>query len=177
MARKRDIGTEILEGIREIKQGVIGRVVTFSPITETRALDPKVLPLDPVLRRAVSADANNARDAWGVLGMMANYDRPEAGVFLLGLMRVHGDDLVRMAVLVRAVSSFPSRAAAEALKGEFYRVASTPATRTYLNEVLRSLTQLPSHLSCEALETLACDNNLSGKWRRRFEEAARRQNS
>lgn len=33
----RDIGTEILEGIRELKRGEVGRVVTFPPVAETRA--------------------------------------------------------------------------------------------------------------------------------------------
>jgi putative transcriptional regulator len=33
----RDIGAEILEGIREIKRGVVGRVTTFPPVAETRA--------------------------------------------------------------------------------------------------------------------------------------------
>lgn len=39
MAKKqaRDIGAEILEGIREIKRGQVGRVVTFPPVAETRA--------------------------------------------------------------------------------------------------------------------------------------------
>lgn len=39
MAKKhsRDIGAEILEGIREIKRGEVGRVVTFPPVAETRA--------------------------------------------------------------------------------------------------------------------------------------------
>jgi hypothetical protein len=32
----RDIGAEILEGIREIKKGVVGRVTTFPPVAETR---------------------------------------------------------------------------------------------------------------------------------------------
>ena len=33
--RTRDIGTEILEGIREIRRGEIGRVVTYPPVAET----------------------------------------------------------------------------------------------------------------------------------------------
>ena len=33
----RDIGLEILEGIREIKRGEIGRVVTFPPVAEIRS--------------------------------------------------------------------------------------------------------------------------------------------
>lgn len=39
MAKKRgrNIGAEILEGIREIKRGEVGRIVTFPPVAETRA--------------------------------------------------------------------------------------------------------------------------------------------
>ena len=103
--------------------------------------DSRTFPIEPILRQAVSLDADRARDAWTLLGTMARNDRPEAGIFLLGLMRVHGGDLTRMATLVRAVSFFPSEAAAEALKAEFYRVPSSPATRTYLNEVLAQLPQ------------------------------------
>lgn len=36
-ARRRDIGTEILEGMRQLKRGEAGRVVTFPPVAETRA--------------------------------------------------------------------------------------------------------------------------------------------
>ncbi len=140
-------------------------------------LDPRTFPIDPILRQAVGVDVERASAAWKFLGTMAGNDRPEAGIFLLGLMRVHRDDLTRMAVLVRAVSFFPSEAAAEALMAEFYRVPSSPATRTYLNEVLRSLMQLSAPLSREALRTLAYDKKLSVKWRRRFEEAAWRLDS
>ncbi len=39
MAKKheRDIGVEILEGIRQIKRGQVGRVITVPPVSETRA--------------------------------------------------------------------------------------------------------------------------------------------
>lgn len=39
MAKKRGrrIGEEILEGIREIKRGEVGRVVVYPPVAETRA--------------------------------------------------------------------------------------------------------------------------------------------
>lgn len=33
----RNIGMEILEGIRQLKRGEIGRVVTLPPVSETRA--------------------------------------------------------------------------------------------------------------------------------------------
>jgi len=145
----------------------------MAPARMVPEFDPRTFPIDPILRQAVDVDVERASAAWPFLGMMARNHRPEAGIFLLGLMRVHGDDLTRMVVLARAVSLFPSEAAAEALKAEFYRVPSSPATRTYLNEVLRSLSQLPTPLAREALRTLADDKKLSLKWRRRFEEAAR----
>ena len=33
----RDIGAEILEGLRELKRGEVGRVLAFPPVAETRA--------------------------------------------------------------------------------------------------------------------------------------------
>jgi len=35
--RARNIGQEILQGIREIKRGEVGRITTFPPVAETRA--------------------------------------------------------------------------------------------------------------------------------------------
>ena len=133
--------------------------------------DLRTFPIEPILRQAVSPDVGRASDAWNLLGTMAR-ERQEAGVFLLGLMQIHRGDLTRMTVLVRAVSFFPSEAAADALKAEFHRVPSSPATRTYLNEVLRALMGLPAPLARDALKALADDKKLSVKWRRRFEEAA-----
>ncbi len=77
-----------------------------------------------------------------------------------------------MTVLVQPIPSFPSEAAGDASKGGFYRAPSSPAARSYLNEVLRSLLQLPASLSRNALQTLADDKKLSVKWRPRLEEAA-----
>ena len=34
---KRNIGAEILEGIRQLKRGEVGRVITMVPVSETRA--------------------------------------------------------------------------------------------------------------------------------------------
>lgn len=35
--RSRDIGAEILAGIRQLKRGKVGRIVTYPPVAETRA--------------------------------------------------------------------------------------------------------------------------------------------
>ncbi|MCI0588337.1 MAG: hypothetical protein L0323_16015 [Planctomycetes bacterium] len=145
---------------------------TRRPPAEAGFLDLRTLPLDPLLRQAVGDDPEKSADAWRLLGTLAAHDRPEAGTFLIGLMQVHRNDLARMGVLVSAVSRIPSEAAAEALKAEFLRVRSTPATRSHLGEVLRAIERLPARLASEALFDLAEDERLSVKWRRRLEEAA-----
>ena len=135
-------------------------------------IDLGKLPIEPLLRSAVGPDLKDARDAWKILGLMAQRERPEAGIFLLGLMQVHRHDLAEMAALVDAVALVPSAAAAEALKNEFLRTPSSPATRSYLNEVLRAITRLSQPLAVQALGSLAGDERLSTKWRRRVEEVA-----
>jgi putative transcriptional regulator len=35
--RSRDIGAEILAGIRQLKRGKVGRIATYPPVAETRA--------------------------------------------------------------------------------------------------------------------------------------------
>ncbi len=35
--RSRDTGAEILEGIRQLKRGELGRIVTYPPVAQTRA--------------------------------------------------------------------------------------------------------------------------------------------
>ncbi len=35
--RSRDIGAEILQGIRLLKRGKVGRIMTYPPVAETRA--------------------------------------------------------------------------------------------------------------------------------------------
>ncbi len=88
------------------------------------AFEPKTVPIEPVLRQAVANDLKKAAEAWNFLGVMAARGRVEAGIFLLGLMQVHRGELSQMADLLRAVSQFPSEAAAESLKAEFHRVPS-----------------------------------------------------
>ncbi len=35
--RSRDVGAEIVEGIRQLKRGQVGRIVTYPPVAQTRA--------------------------------------------------------------------------------------------------------------------------------------------
>ena len=56
-------------------------------------LDPRQFPIDLILHQSVDADGERSSPAWTLPGTMARNHRPEAGVFPLGLMGVHRDDL------------------------------------------------------------------------------------
>jgi hypothetical protein len=62
----------------------------------------------------------------------------------------------------------------EALINELRRVMSSNTTRRYLDAVLTALSRLPGELVYDRLLELSRDRSFSVKWRRKFEDAARR---
>jgi hypothetical protein len=137
-------------------------------------IDMGKFPIDGVLRQALDGDAERFRGACTVLATMASLERREAGVFLLGLLSFHRDDLKRLVPVVRALRQFPTREARDALTAELRRVPSTNATRGYLNTVFEALSGFPDDLVCDRLAELSADKSFSIRWRRKFEAALER---
>ena len=81
-----------------------------------------------------------------VLSSIASRGGREAGVFLRGLLANFREQPERLGTIVSALSSIATPATVEVLAGELFRVESTAATRTYLNDVLRQVTRLPREL-------------------------------
>lgn len=140
-------------------------------ITEDGFLDPLKLPLGAIVTQALDPDPESFRGACSVLASIAARGGREAGVVLLGLLAHYRDDPVHALVVVDALGSFASRATAEALSAELYRVPSTNATRGYLNAVLNALTRLPRELWEETLTGMSHETRFSPKWRQKFEDA------
>jgi hypothetical protein len=143
-------------------------------VTPDGFLDPGKFPIDGVRRQALEEDAERFRGACSVLAMMAGHERREAGVFLLGLLSFHRDDLERLSPVVRALGAFPTREAMDALTAELRRIPSTSSTRGYLNAVLEALTGFPDDLVCDTLAELSVDKSFSIRWRRKFQGALER---
>ncbi len=105
-----------------------------------------------------------------MLGSMLYFNRPEAGVYLLGLLGYYAGDLMKLEILVEQLSQFHHEAAAHALLAEFRRLKSSNTTRRYLNSVLRTLSHFPGHLVAAGLKDLAADTSFSPKLRAKFRE-------
>ena len=133
--------------------------------------DPATIPLDIVLRQALSEDAAQFRGACTTLGTMALAGRREAGVFLLGLLSFYRDDLERLSPVVRALREFPTPETVDALTAELRRIPSSNHTRTYLSGVAEAVTGFPYDLVRDRLAELSADRSLSVKWRRKFQTA------
>ena len=106
-----------------------------------------------------------------VLSTIASRGGREAGVFLLGLLAYFREQPERLGTIVSALSSVATPATVEVLAGELFRVESTAATRTYLNDVLHGLTRLPRELWEPKVSDMARDTHFSPRWRRKFEDA------
>jgi hypothetical protein len=148
-------------------------VAAPSWITAEGFIDIGKFPIDGVLRQALDQDAEVFRGACSVLESMVCHGRIEAGVFLLGLLSWHRDDLERLSRVVRALREFHTREALDALTAELRRVPSTNATRSYLNAVFEALTRFPDDMVRGVFVELSVDKAFSIRWRRKFEGALR----
>jgi len=72
-------------------------------ITGDGFLDPAQFPIDSVLRQALSDDRREFDPAVGLLRSMYNYERKEAGVFLIGLLLTCGDNWEKRRVIATAL--------------------------------------------------------------------------
>jgi hypothetical protein len=99
---------------------------------------------------------------------MCNVGRAEAGVFLLGLLRLNPENLTRLTLVAESLASFPCAATVAALASELQRVKGSSATRAYLRRIVDTLEQFPPELSREAIASLAADRRVGLRFRQRL---------
>ena len=138
-------------------------------ITKEGTFDPAQLPIDIVLKQAVSDDDQQFRSGLSLLGLMYGHGRTEAGVFLLGLLVVCDDDWEKRIKIVEAMKGIDTKPCADLLFSELKRVKSSNTTRHYLATVIRVLSLMPSELIEEGFEKLAKDSSFSPKMRNKFQ--------
>lgn len=68
-------------------------------ITAEGTLDLAEFPIDSILKQTVSGDFDQFYSGCVLLGSMAGGSRPEAGVYLIGLLRYYASDLARLEVV------------------------------------------------------------------------------
>jgi len=149
------------------------RVFPDAPwITAEGAFDPTKFPIDSALRQCVDADPKAFSSGCTLLAMMAGHGRTEAGVFLLGLLRYHQDDLGTLGMVVERLGAFQDGRSAAALFGELRRVPSSNRTRKYLDIVITTLTRMRVDMVQEQFLELAGDSTFSCRMRAKFKTAA-----
>lgn len=134
-------------------------------------IDPAHFPIDPVLKHALSDDRKEFQSAVGLLRSMYNHDREEAGVFLIGLLLVCGDNWEKRRTIANALYDVQSEACVNVLFGELKRVKNTNSTRRYLNEVIDVLSCMTPALVLAGFEELAADKSLTPRMRAKFRNA------
>lgn len=140
-------------------------------MTEYGFVDPAQVPIDPVLKQALSDDRREFDSAVSLLRSMYNCDRAEAGVFLIGLLLVCGDNWEKRRTIAAALYDVQNEACVNVLFAELKRVKNTNSTRRYLNEVIDLLSCMPPALVLAGFEELAADKSLTPRMRAKFENA------
>jgi len=135
------------------------------PWLTERGIDLSRLPIESVLRQALSSNEEEFRTGCTLLGSMSHVGRVEAGVFLLGLLRHYREDYGRLTLIAEALWSFPSVATVDALAAELRRVKGSSSTRGYLRRIIRTLEQLPAQLVEERIQELATDPQVGARFR------------
>jgi hypothetical protein len=137
-------------------------------ITEDGFLDPAQFPIDPVLKQALSDDRQAFHSAVSLLRSIYNYERAEAGVFLIGLLLTCGDNWEKRRAVATALYDVQTEVCVHALFGELKRVKNTNSTRRYLNEVIDVLSCMPPALVRSGFEELAKDKSFTPRMRAKF---------
>jgi hypothetical protein len=143
-------------------------------ITREGCLDPAKLPIDGVLKQALSDDKQEFRTGLNMLHSMYGHGRTEAGVFLLGVLVNCEDNWEKRIEIVEAMTRIHTKPCADLLFGELKRVKSSNTTRRYLGAVIKVLSSMPSELVEAGFESLADDTSFGSKMRDKFREALAR---
>ena len=133
----------------------------FPEALEAACHDPENCPIDPVVKLALSDDPQTYNWALPLLRNMAEFKRDEAAVFLIGLLMTSGEDWEKRIAVVGYLHAVKTDACVDVLLEELRKVKSTNSTRRYLQQVIDTLTCLPSKLVRTKLEALAEDGSLT----------------
>lgn len=135
-------------------------------------IDMSRVPIDSILRQALSSDDEQFRTGCTLLNSMSHLGRAEAGVFLLGLLLHYSDDYARLTAIAEALASFPAVATVDALASELRRVKGSSATRGYLRRIIDTLERFPAQLVDEKIVELAFDPQVGARFRQRLRAIA-----
>ena len=141
-------------------------------ITADGFFDPGQFPIEGPIRQCCKGGSDEFRHGCRFLASMAARGRTDAGIFLLGLLRYHEQNLAAATTIVETLGEFADPRCADVLVAELHRLPSSNTTRRYLDAVIVALTRLPPSIVGARLRQLADDASFSYRMRSKFADAA-----
>lgn len=135
-------------------------------------LDLSRVPIDSILRQALSANEDLFLDGCKLLNSLCHVGRIEAGVFLLGLLRQNSDNYARLTAIAEALTAFPTAATVDALASELLRVKGSNTTRGYLRRIIDTLERFPDNIAHARILELSSDPRIGTRFRQRLQSIA-----
>ena len=150
------------------KKDDLGFLKKMPWITKDWYLDLTKFPIDSTLEQALSTEEGKFRSACMTLASMCG-QRPEAGIFLFGLLTFYRDDMVRKQTIVEALGQFQTEKTAHVLFEELDRIESSDTTRVYINAILTAISRFPPTFVEPGLTRLIEDKRWSYRMKRKFQ--------
>ena len=139
-------------------------------ITKDGYFDFTKFPMDSVLKQALSGENSDLMGACSVLDSMYHAGRPEAAVYLYGLMVHNYNNIQRKEIIVKHIGVVKTKECANILFKELNDIESNNTTRGYVNSILNILMTFPLPLIRDGFEALMNNNKWSVRMKRKFED-------
>ena len=139
-------------------------------ITKDGYFDFSQFPIDSVLKQALSSENSEFMGACSVLSSMYRAGRPEAAVYLFGLIVQNYSNMSRKEIIMKYIEGVKTKECADILFKELNDIKSNNTTRSYINSILNVLMAFPLSIIRDGFEALLNDTKWSSIMRRRFED-------
>lgn len=138
-------------------------------ITRDGFVDLAAVPLDGILRHAVSEDEEQFRSSCRILANVYAAGRAEGAIVLYGLLINNGQRLERKEAIVEALRDVRTKECAELLFEELGRIRSSNSTRRYIDAILDCLRRFPVETIRDGFEQLLADKRWSYRMKNKFQ--------
>lgn len=146
----------------------IKRELNVPWITESGEFDYSKYPIDHPVRDAFSIVEQTFVNACRILGSMAQENRTDAGIFLIGLIVYYKQDIERVEILLESLKYFKNTICSDFLFEEIINSGSIIEDKKYIDLIINVLSQFSQEMVKNRFVELSIDKKFNEELRNKF---------
>ncbi len=137
-------------------------------ISENGEFDYTKYPIDHPIKDAFSFVEQKFISACKVLGHMAQENRIDAGIFLIGLIVYYKEDFERRNILLESIKYFKNNLCSTFLFEEIMNADANFESKSYIDSIIEILRHFPQEMVKEKFVELSTDEKFDIEIRNKF---------